>query len=294
MRVTSIVALAACGALLAAAPGASAATLTADQGCYIEGLTMGLTGAGFAPAAAISLAGEQIALTGPAGADGTFQAPVKAPLLGTVEAGDEDVHGHGDRPGDEHRRRRVDVHVATAVFATSTGFKSPRASRTWKFSGLFQQPGKPIYGHFRHNGKTYANYRFGVPQGPCGTLKRKAPGIPARSVPAGKWKVQVDFEPQVPPEGDAAPDRQHDGHHDVPLSRSALEHRQVAVELPLRDLHAVVLPLLALDLDEAVERVLAERRAARARTRRRARSPRRASRAAARCPARRRSSGVRW
>jgi hypothetical protein len=87
----------------------------------------------------------------------------------------------------------VDVHVATAVFSTSTGFKSPRASRTWKFSGLFQQPGKPIYGHFRHNGKTFANYRFGVPKGPCGTLKRKAPGIPARRVPAGLWKVQVDF-----------------------------------------------------------------------------------------------------
>ena len=93
----------------------------------------------------------------------------------------------------------VDVHVATAVFSTSTGFKSPRAARTWKFSGLFQRPGKPIYGHFRHNGRTYANYRFGVPQGPCGTLKRKAPGIPARRVPAGTWKVQVDFNKRYDP-----------------------------------------------------------------------------------------------
>src|SRR5687767_14801419 len=38
-----------------------------------------------------------------------------------------------------------------------------------------------------------------------------------------------------------------------------LEDRQVPVELPLRDLHAVVLPLLSLDLDVAVEDVLAER-----------------------------------
>src|SRR3954454_25395342 len=37
------------------------------------------------------------------------------------------------------------------------------------------------------------------------------------------------------------------------------EDRQVALELPRRDLHAVVLPLLALDLDVAVEHVLAER-----------------------------------
>src|SRR4051812_9222080 len=37
------------------------------------------------------------------------------------------------------------------------------------------------------------------------------------------------------------------------------EHRQVALELPRADLHAVVLPLLALDLDVAVEHVLAER-----------------------------------
>src|SRR3954447_26362526 len=37
------------------------------------------------------------------------------------------------------------------------------------------------------------------------------------------------------------------------------ENREVALELPRRDLHAVVLPLLALDLDVAVEHVLAER-----------------------------------
>src|SRR6185437_8360046 len=37
------------------------------------------------------------------------------------------------------------------------------------------------------------------------------------------------------------------------------EHRQVALELPRADLDAVVLPLLALDLDVAVEHVLPER-----------------------------------
>jgi hypothetical protein len=199
MRVTPVLVLAACGALLAAAPGASAATLTADQGCYIEGFTMGLTGAGFAPAAAISVQGDAIApLSGPAGADGTFQVPVKAPLLGTVKPATKTITVTATDPATS-TVATADVRVATAVFSTSTGFKSPRASRTWKFSGLFQQPGKPIYGHFRHNGKTFANYRFGVPQGPCGTLKRRAPGIPARTVPAGKWKVQVDFSKSYDP-----------------------------------------------------------------------------------------------
>ena len=81
MRVTSIVVLAACGALLAAAPGASAATLSADQDCYVEGFTMGLSGAGFAPAASISLAGEQIALTGPAGAKPAPVRPMVKPSM---------------------------------------------------------------------------------------------------------------------------------------------------------------------------------------------------------------------
>jgi len=192
MRVTSIVALAACGALLWAAPGASAATLTANQACYVEGFAMGLTGAGFAPAASVALTGEQIATSGPAGDDGSFQAPVKAPLLGTVKPATKTFTVTATDAA-TNTTASVDVNVATAVFSTSTGFKSPRASRTWKFSGLFQRPGKPIYGHFRHNGRTFANYRFGVPKGPCGTLTRKAPGIPARRVPAGSWRVQVDF-----------------------------------------------------------------------------------------------------
>src|ERR1700742_1086325 len=45
----------------------------------------------------------------------------------------------------------------------------------------------------------------------------------------------------------------------VGIRRPSSEHGEVALELPRADLHAVVLPLLALDLDVAVEHVLAER-----------------------------------
>lgn len=191
--------LAACGAgLLAAASPAAAATLVADQACYVESLDMGLTGAGFAAGAQVQLSGEQVALARAAGADGAFQATLKAPLLGTVRPASKKFTITATDSA-TNTSASADVQVATAAFSTSTGFKSPRASRTWKFSGLFQRPGKPIYGHFRHNGRTYANYRFGVPQGPCGTLKRKAPGIPARNVPAGLWKVQVDFNRSYDP-----------------------------------------------------------------------------------------------
>src|SRR5207248_9963530 len=43
------------------------------------------------------------------------------------------------------------------------------------------------------------------------------------------------------------------------LAAGRSENRQVSVELPARDLDAVLVPLLALDLDVALEHVLAER-----------------------------------
>ena len=55
----------------------------------------------------------------------------------------------------------------------------------------------------------------------------------------------------------AGHDHRRTGRRAAPSARS--EDRQVAVELPGRDLHPVVVPLLALDLDVAVEHVLAER-----------------------------------
>lgn len=176
----------------AGAATAAAATLSSDRACYIEGQPIGLSGAGFSGSAPVSISGPQIALSGNANPDGTLSATAKAPLLGTIKPTSrtltisaQDLTTSAVVP--------LKIQVTTAAFATSTGFKSPKAKRTWKFSGLFQNPGKPIYGHFRHRGRTYANYRFGVPKGPCGKLTKRAPGIPARNVPSGTWTVQVDF-----------------------------------------------------------------------------------------------------
>jgi hypothetical protein len=193
MRATIPVLLASGAALALSAAPVGAATLTADQPCYVEGQRIGLVGQGFGPAAPITITGDGVFLSGPAGADGAFSAGVKAPPLGTTNPASRTVRiNAADNAGVQ---AIADVQVATGAFSTSTGVRSPRAVRTWKFSGLFQRPGRPIYGHFRHKGRTYANYRFGVPTGPCGTLTKRAPGIPARRVPAGSWTVQVDFSP---------------------------------------------------------------------------------------------------
>ena len=75
-------------------------------------------------------------------------------------------------------------------------------------------------------------------------LRLRPPGPPPPSLPHAPDRLSAARAPSPPTCSRRAP---------------VSDDRQVAVELPLRDLHAVVVPLLALDLDVAVERVLAER-----------------------------------
>ncbi len=179
--------------ILAPLATAQAATVQADLACYIETQAMQIGGSGFGPAAPITLSGDQIALSGSADANGGFLATVKAPLLGTSAPATK-TFTITATDGTSGTQASVDVSVATFSFATSTGVKAPSAKRSWTFSGFIQKPGKAIYGHFRHAGKTYANYRFGAPKGPCGTLTKRAPGIPVRRAKSGRWNVQIDYE----------------------------------------------------------------------------------------------------
>lgn len=179
-------------ASLSQAAGAGAATLTADQACYTEKAPMTLTGAGFGAGDQIFVQGNQVFESGAAGSDGGFRVTTSAPLLGTINPGTKSfVITATDQA--TQVSAPVTVRVATFTFSTSLGFASATAQRTWKFSGLFQKPGKPIYGHFRFKGKTYSNHRFGVPKGPCGTLTARAPLIPGATPRPGTWTVQIDF-----------------------------------------------------------------------------------------------------
>jgi len=192
-RTIPLIALAA--AILAPA-AARAATLQTDAACYLEKQPMQIAGTGFGALDPITLTGPQIFESGAADAGGGFlisNPGVPAPLLGTVAPGTKSFTITA-ADGTSGASASVDVEVATFIFATSSGVKAPNARRTWSFSGFLQKPGAAIYGHFRHGGKTFADFRFGVPKAPCGTLRLSAPGIPVRRAAAGKWTVQVDFE----------------------------------------------------------------------------------------------------
>lgn len=185
--------LAVTGALLAAAPGALAAQVTANRSCYVAGIsTMTLTGLGYAPGADVDIAAAGAAgLRLQADGSGAFATTLPTPAgsvlgLTTTERTELSITA-SDSAGNVGK---TSVGVVQFAFKTSSGFKSTRAIRKWSFSG-FQDTSRPIYGHFRFGGKTRANYRFGKPTGPCGLLSKRAPGIPARSR-AGTWTIQID------------------------------------------------------------------------------------------------------
>ena len=188
--------LAASVAAVLPASAQAATSLTVDAPCYVAGSPIAVAGTEFGPGNTVFAEGEQMFASVPAGADGALSATLKAPSLGaeigptfktfTLDATDQTTRATAS----------TTFKVANLTFATNGGIKSPQEKRTWGFSGFLQKPGKPIYGHFRQGGKTRANYRFGVPTGPCGMLKKRAPGIPAKRLRTGKWKIQVDFEPR--------------------------------------------------------------------------------------------------
>ena len=114
----------------------------------------------------------------------------------------------------------VSFDVANLTFATSGGVKSPRAKRSWNFSGFIQRPGKPIYGHFRNGGRTYANYRFGIPKGRCGTLRKTRSGNSRQEAPHGQVADPGRLRAAVPQEHEPAGHVDDDGLHDVRLIRT--------------------------------------------------------------------------
>lgn len=173
-----------------AAAQAPAPTLTTDLPCQVEGVTMLASGSGFTPNSPVRIQTDQVFETGAADATGAFAIPFKAPIeSGTApDAGQQFTLTATDDAG---LTTTVSFRTVAFAFGTSTGSKSPKAKRTWSFSGF--NPGEPVYGHFRHDGKSRGTYRFGTASAPCGTLKKKAAGIPIKgTISAGKWTVYVD------------------------------------------------------------------------------------------------------
>ncbi len=199
MRRTSIIALAGVGALALPA-GASAATAAVDRPCYVSGQPGTLALFGFAPNAPVSLASADLrprkVMTD---ATGTFSTQFTPPSGSDLRRpGSRAFVITASEDANPANTATATSRIAPLAFATSEGTKSPKAKRSWYFSGFVT--GKNIYVHFRFKGHTKGNYRFGRAAGPCGEYKRRAPGIAVKGrVPAGSWKIQADHKPTYSP-----------------------------------------------------------------------------------------------
>ncbi|WP_354698178.1 hypothetical protein DSM112329_03843 [Paraconexibacter sp. AEG42_29] len=181
-------------AVLVPAAGAHAATVTVSQPCQLVSFGLTATLAGFTPNTTVTLSGDGVSGSTLVDAAGSGRILFNAPSLGasgplsrqlTVTARDSTPN-----PQQGFARFRV----ATFAFSSGGGVQSPKARRSWRFSGL--QPGRPVFGHFRFGGRTRANHRFGVAKGPCGELTATAPGIPVKGrVDTGRWTIQIDQRP---------------------------------------------------------------------------------------------------
>ena len=179
------------GAALAGPAVSQAASLKTDFPCYIEQTPMTVRGTGYSPDTAISVSGEQIFASAHTDEAGVFSTKIKAPIFPTVSPGSKRYTITAAEREEPASTASVRFRVANFAFATTQGFKSPKTRRRWTFSGF--EPGKPIYGHFRHKGRTRGTFRFGTAKGACGELTKMAAGIPIRGrIASGKWIVQVD------------------------------------------------------------------------------------------------------
>jgi len=181
---------------LALPASASAATAALDLPCYIAGQQGILAGFGFAPNAMVSINNADLGpTTVTTDATGSFSqrfTPPDGRALG--KPGSRDIVFTATEVANPASTASATSKIAPLAFATDKGTKSPKADRSWSFSGW--QVGKPIYAHFRFRGQTKRNFRMGVATGPCGEFRRRAPGIAVKGrVSAGLWTIQVDQSP---------------------------------------------------------------------------------------------------
>ncbi len=192
MRSICTMAIAGAGALALPA-GASAATAALDLPCYVSGQPGNVALAGYAPNAAVNLVsadlGTKQVMTD---ATGSVTVPFTPPSGNTLKKpGSRTFAIVATEVANPASTSTAAARVAPFAFATDGGTKSPKATRSWYFSGFVA--GKPIYAHFRFKARTKGTYRFGVAKAPCGEYKRRAPGIAIKGlVSPGKWTIQID------------------------------------------------------------------------------------------------------
>jgi hypothetical protein len=195
-RLASLAVIACCAvpAAGALAAPASAATLAANQACYVNthpaaGLPMTITGAGFTPGSSVTLSGGGTFATGTADPSGSVSITTQAPTLGTLGPGSKTT----TLTATDGAGVSASVAVHSANLAVETSPRSVRNVRknkvTFSFSGFV--PGKHIYGYYVRK-KVVAKVKFARAKGPCGTLKQKALLFPGGRPSHSSYKVTFE------------------------------------------------------------------------------------------------------
>jgi hypothetical protein len=179
----------------AVAAQASAATVKVGLACVVNpnpgvGSPMPVTGAGFTPGGAVSLASDKGGAFASTTADsaGNIALIMPGPILPTVNPA---AAPFVLRATDEISGGTASVAFAAANLAVATHplQAKPSTKVTWTFSGFIG--GAEIYAHYLHGKKVTATAKFGRAQGPCGVLKKKAVFYPGKAR-YNSYKVQVD------------------------------------------------------------------------------------------------------
>jgi hypothetical protein len=188
MKVSFAAALAATAALAAPAV-AGASTLGAQGACFVSGQPVPLTGAQWRPGLPVSIAGGASGLA-TADAAGNIATTVTAPFVRTIAP--QTVSVTATDPGAPIAATATFPVVRDLVLSNAPVSGRPRQKTTWRFAGF--PPGQTIYGHYRVNGRTVKNYRFGRAAAPCGTLTVRARRVPVTSgrLRTGTWRLQLD------------------------------------------------------------------------------------------------------
>lgn len=177
-------------AALGVAASAPAGTVAVDQDCYAENVgAIAIEGTGYTPGSTATVVLGSGSTTAPTDVNGSFSASLKTPASSLQHPGAEQLPLTATDA--------LGVSAATTVNLLKPGVdgvpavSKPHAKIMWNIAGF---PGtKAIYGHWRFRGRTRADHRMGIPQGPCGVLHVKARQIEAKRVFFGTWLVQFDF-----------------------------------------------------------------------------------------------------
>jgi hypothetical protein len=180
----------------ASAAQALAATITANQACYVnvdpfEGAPMTISGAGFTPGDDIDVSGGTVFASSTVNPDGTFAVTTQAPTLATEDPGTASTALTATDLEAGTTAVATVLSANLAVSANPSFVRHPdRTKVRFRFSGF--TPGRHIYAYYLHKNRLVAKVKFGKAAGPCGTFTQRALSYPGGHPRFDRY--QVAFE----------------------------------------------------------------------------------------------------